>query len=96
MTQNSAISAQEEAYYRQKREEFNLWKNSEISKKIIKYLKECSDDLTTSLLSLASTNIPSDIKLSNYHFISAKIQLIQELLNLDVDVFAQFKEEDNQ
>ena len=90
-----AYSAQEHAYITQKREEFSVWKTTEISKKLIKYLQDCSDELTTALLSLASTTIPSDVKLAQYHFISAKIQLINEILNLEPDIFAPYREEEN-
>lgn len=90
---NSTI--EEESYYRQKQEEFNSWKNNEITKKLFKYLREKSDDCTTFLLTLAQSNVSSDIKSDQFHFVSAKIETIAEILNLDVRIFAPYELEEN-
>jgi len=84
-----------DAYLEELRFEFSKWKReNRISSLLFKYLRETSDHATTSLLSLANWAAPSDQKLASLYYLTAKIEVINEILNLDLEDIVKGEKQD--
>lgn len=73
---------------------FHNWKRENpISKMLFKYLKSLSDEATTMIVSAAlSSDLSQDKLLKNYYVCSAKLQVISEILNLELEDIKNIRE----
>jgi len=77
-------------YIEELRLAYHHWRHEDLVTKILfKYLKVTADDLTSFIINNAFSNVSSDEKLMLYHLTCAKLQLINEILNLTADDLAE-------